>query len=323
MPQSAAVDSRLQAYAASGVGGGSAKDNSAKDSVGSSAAPGIRDPRAEIAAQKAFRQEEYDNLLKKVRKHERRRRLLDFVTDCQNIEQELRESRRQRQERARRAKGPQRVIADPTTWRHLLRACAHEVPRAVIMNRIRFRSEDLRRESQEKLRTFLDDRIYHILATRIPELTEITLTKIAGEERGCTGSELQSFFCQYMDVANASEFAERIFRMILFELTRVGILSVEFLDEALEAGAAMTEEGGVAAGSPSDNNNYILGLSEDEQEADERRRMEMDEPSEELTEDEEAFLQGEVEDSGTPISVRKKSVVKPPDDKPVAMEVDG
>merc|ERR1712194_69027 len=293
MPQSAAVDSRLQAYAASGVGGGSAKDNSAKDSVGSSAAPGIRDPRAEIAAQKAFRQEEYDNLLKKVRKHERRRRLLDFITDCQNVDQELRESRRQRQERARKAKGPQRIITDSTTWRQLLRACAHDVPRSVIMHKLRFRSEDLRTSSRlltEKLRTFIDDRIFHMLATRIPELTELTLTKIAGEERGCTGGELQEFLGRYMDITNSSEFAERVFRMLLFELTRVGILSLDFVDEALEA---------EKIGSADD----ILGLSEEEQEADERRRAELDEMSDEITEDEEMYLQNEVEES-TPAAAR-------------------
>ncbi|CAD7976093.1 unnamed protein product [Amoebophrya sp. A25] len=114
-------------------------------------------------------------LIDEIRLHEKRRRVLEIIADCRDIEAEIQEMKRPVNLFSER-----KFITEPSRWKKLARHCAHTLTREQVMQTT-FHPVKLRRSGvlSAKVRPWLLENLHHLCASTQLELVELLLQKIA------------------------------------------------------------------------------------------------------------------------------------------------
>jgi len=166
---------------------------------------------------------------------EKRRRLEEAKSDNSDRQLEAQENAMPELERKAYLRAKEsKSIQDAKVWRKLLRYVATEMTQEEIFATSLHRDVDQEefRESlllEDKARAWLDKSFSKWLGGPQPELVEYTLRKI--KERVEPEVLIQDL-CKTLDEPDTKTIIERLWRMILFELKRIGLIPVEpFLKE--------------------------------------------------------------------------------------------
>jgi len=165
-----------------------------------------------------------------LQRHEKKRRLEEMKIDDEDRALEEKENQMPEHERrVFRKTESSKGIKDAKSWRRLLRCVATEMTQEQVFNTQLYKDIDQEefRESgvmEDKLRVWLTKRLGNWLGGPQPELVEFTLRRIKAKTHP---TSLIGDLSRVLEEKDAEVLVDRLWRMLIFELKRQGILPLK------------------------------------------------------------------------------------------------